>query len=40
MAMDDATLAAMFASGDSDTIRVVYQTYGRFGLLGRIQGGR
>jgi RNA polymerase sigma factor (sigma-70 family) len=27
--MDDADLAARFASGDPDTIRVVYQTYGR-----------
>jgi RNA polymerase sigma factor (sigma-70 family) len=27
--MDDAGLAARFASGDEDTIRVVFQTYGR-----------
>lgn len=29
VAMDDAELAARFASGDPDAIRVVYQTYGR-----------
>ena len=40
VAMDDATLAAMFASGDSDTIRVVYQTYGRlvFSVAYRVLG--
>jgi RNA polymerase sigma-70 factor (ECF subfamily) len=27
--MDDADLASRFASGDADTVRVVYQTYGR-----------
>jgi RNA polymerase sigma factor (sigma-70 family) len=29
VALDDAGLAARFASGDADTIRVVYQNYGR-----------
>jgi RNA polymerase sigma-70 factor (ECF subfamily) len=29
VAIDDAALAARFASGDPDTIRVVYQRYGR-----------
>jgi RNA polymerase sigma factor (sigma-70 family) len=29
VAMDDARLAAEFASGDAGSIRVVYQTYGR-----------
>jgi len=29
VAMDDADLAARFASGDPDTIRIVYQRYGR-----------
>jgi RNA polymerase sigma factor (sigma-70 family) len=40
VAMDDATLAAMFASGDSDTIRVLYQTYGRlvFSVAYRVLG--
>ena len=27
--MDDADLASRFASGDADSVRVVYQTYGR-----------
>jgi RNA polymerase sigma factor (sigma-70 family) len=27
--MDDAELAARFATGDADTVRVVYQTHGR-----------
>jgi len=27
--MDDADLASRFASGDADTVRVVYQSYGR-----------
>jgi RNA polymerase sigma factor (sigma-70 family) len=29
VAKDDADLALRFASGDADTVRVVYQTYGR-----------
>ena len=29
VAVDDAALASRFASGDADTVRVVYQTYGR-----------
>lgn len=29
VAVDDAGLAARFASGDADTVRVVYQTHGR-----------
>ena len=29
VAVDDSGLAALFASGDAGTIRVVYQTYGR-----------
>jgi len=29
VAMDDADLASRFASGDADSVRVVYQTYGR-----------
>jgi RNA polymerase sigma factor (sigma-70 family) len=29
VAMDDAYVAARFASGDADTVRVVYQTHGR-----------
>jgi RNA polymerase sigma factor (sigma-70 family) len=29
VAMDDAALAARFASGDPDTVRAVYQRYGR-----------
>ena len=29
VAMDDAGLASRFASGDADSVRVVYQTYGR-----------
>jgi RNA polymerase sigma factor (sigma-70 family) len=29
VALDDAGLASRFASGDADTVRVVYQTYGR-----------
>jgi RNA polymerase sigma factor (sigma-70 family) len=29
VAMDDADLASRFASGDADTVRVVYQSYGR-----------
>jgi RNA polymerase sigma factor (sigma-70 family) len=29
VAMDDAELASRFASGDADSVRVVYQTYGR-----------
>ena len=29
VAMDDAGLASRFASGDADSVRVVYQSYGR-----------
>jgi len=29
VALDDADLASWFASGDADSVRVVYQTYGR-----------
>ncbi len=29
VAMDDADLASRFASGDADSVRVVYQTFGR-----------
>jgi RNA polymerase sigma factor (sigma-70 family) len=29
VALDDADLASRFASGDADTVRVVYQTHGR-----------
>ncbi len=29
VAMDDAALASRFASGDADSVRVVYQSYGR-----------
>jgi RNA polymerase sigma factor (sigma-70 family) len=29
VAMDDADVASRFASGDADSVRVVYQTYGR-----------
>ncbi|WP_370864916.1 RNA polymerase sigma factor [Nocardioides agariphilus] len=29
VAMDDAEVASRFASGDADSVRVVYQTYGR-----------
>jgi RNA polymerase sigma factor (sigma-70 family) len=29
VAMDDADLASRFASGDADSVRVVYQSYGR-----------
>jgi RNA polymerase sigma-70 factor (ECF subfamily) len=37
---DDAGLASRFASGDADTVRVVYQTYGRlvFAIAYRVLG--
>jgi RNA polymerase sigma factor (sigma-70 family) len=40
--MDDAELAARFASGDADTVRVVYQTYGRlvFAVALKVLGDR
>jgi RNA polymerase sigma factor (sigma-70 family) len=40
VAMDDADLASRFASGDADTVRVVYQTYGRlvFAVAYRVLG--
>src|SRR3954469_21870151 len=42
VAMDDADLASRFASGDADTVRVVYQTYGRlvFAISYKILGDR
>jgi RNA polymerase sigma factor (sigma-70 family) len=38
--MDDAQLASWFASGDADSVRVVYQTYGRlvFSIAYRVLG--
>jgi RNA polymerase sigma factor (sigma-70 family) len=40
MTLDDAGLASRFASGDADTVRVVYQTYGRlvFTIAYRVLG--
>jgi RNA polymerase sigma factor (sigma-70 family) len=40
VAMDDAELATRFSSGDPDTIRVVYQNYGRlvFAVAYRVLG--
>jgi RNA polymerase sigma factor (sigma-70 family) len=42
VAMDDADLAARFASGDADTVRVVYQTHGRlvFAVAYKVLGDR
>ena len=42
VALDDADLASRFASGDADTVRVVYQTYGRlvFAIAYKILGDR
>jgi len=42
VALDDADLASRFASGDADTVRVVYQTYGRlvFAISYKILGDR
>jgi RNA polymerase sigma-70 factor (ECF subfamily) len=38
--MDDAELASRFASGDADSVRVLYQTYGRlvFSVAYRVLG--
>ena len=38
--MDDADLASRFATGDADSVRVVYQTYGRlvFSIAYRVLG--
>jgi RNA polymerase sigma-70 factor (ECF subfamily) len=38
--MDDADLASRFATGDADSVRVVYQTYGRlvFSIAFRVLG--
>jgi len=40
VALDDAELASWFASGDADSVRVVYQTYGRlvFAIAYRVLG--
>ena len=40
VAMDDAELASRFATGDADSVRVVYQTYGRlvFSIAYRVLG--
>ena len=40
VALDDAELASSFASGDADSVRVVYQTYGRlvFAIAFRVLG--
>jgi RNA polymerase sigma factor (sigma-70 family) len=42
VAMDDAELAERFASGDADTVRVVYQTHGRlvFAVAYKVLGDR
>ena len=42
VALDDADLASRFASGDADTVRVVYQTYGRlvFAISYKVLGDR
>ena len=40
VALDDAKLASWFASGDADSVRAVYQTYGRlvFAIAFRVLG--
>src|SRR3954447_4279963 len=40
VALDDAELASRFASGDADSVRVVYQTYGRlvFSIAHKVLG--
>ena len=40
VALEDAELASWFASGDADSVRVVYQTYGRlvFAIAYRVLG--
>jgi RNA polymerase sigma factor (sigma-70 family) len=40
VSLDDADLASRFASGDADTVRVVYQSYGRlvFSVAYRVLG--
>ncbi len=40
--MDDADLASRFASGDADSVRVVYQSYGRlvFAIAFKVLGDR
>ena len=40
VALEDAELASWFASGDADSVRVVYQTYGRlvFAIAFRVLG--
>ena len=40
VALDDADLASWFASGEADSVRVVYQTYGRlvFAIAYRVLG--
>jgi len=40
VALDDAELASRFASGDADSVRVLYQTYGRlvFAIAYRVLG--
>jgi RNA polymerase sigma factor (sigma-70 family) len=40
VALDDAGLASRFASGDADSVRVVYQTYGRlvFSIAHKVLG--
>jgi RNA polymerase sigma-70 factor (ECF subfamily) len=42
VALDDADLASRFASGDADSVRVVYQTYGRlvFSIAFKVLGDR
>ena len=42
VAVDDADLASRFATGDADSVRVVYQTYGRlvFSIAFKVLGDR
>ena len=42
VAVDDADLASWFATGDADSVRVVYQTYGRlvFSIAFKVLGDR